>query len=65
MLAIIWALALVGIAAKLVINAPRWVTAGIYLVMGWLSLIAVREIVTRLPAGALVLLAPAAAFTVR
>jgi hemolysin III len=58
MLAIIWALALVGIAAKLVvINAPRWVTAGIYLVMGWLSLIAVREIVTRLPAGALVLLA--------
>ncbi len=58
MLAIIWALALAGIVAKLiVINAPRWVTAGIYLVMGWLSLIAVREIVTRLPAGALVLLA--------
>ncbi len=48
MLAIIWALGPRRHRRELVvISAPRWVTAGIYLVMGWLSLIAVREIVTR------------------
>ncbi len=55
MVALIWALALLGIAVKLfVIRAPRWVTAGIYLLMGWLSLAGIREIVTSLPTGALV-----------
>ena len=55
MLAIIWALALAGIAVKIfVIRAPRWVTAGIYLLMGWLSIAAIREILAALPAGALV-----------
>ncbi len=55
MVATIWGLALVGVIVKLfVIHAPRWITAGVYLVMGWLSIIAVREIVTKLPPGALV-----------
>jgi hemolysin III len=55
MLAIIWTLALIGITVKLfVINAPRWVNAGIYLLMGWLCLVAVREIISAMPAGALV-----------
>lgn len=55
MVAVIWALALIGIAVKLcVIRAPRWVTAGIYLLMGWLSLAGVREIVTTLPPAALI-----------
>jgi hemolysin III len=40
-----------------VIRAPRWVTAGIYLLMGWLSILAVREIFTRMPAPALFWLA--------
>lgn len=54
MVATIWGLALGGVMVKLfVIHAPRWITAGVYLVMGWLSIIAVREIVTKLPAGAL------------
>jgi hemolysin III len=54
-LGIIWTLALVGIAVKLlIIRAPRWVTAGIYLLMGWLSIAGIREIVTKLPTGALV-----------
>jgi hemolysin III len=54
LLAIVWAMALTGIAVKLfVINAPRWATAGAYLVMGWLSLIAAGEIVRTLPPGAL------------
>lgn len=53
-LAIIWGMALVGIIVKLfLIRAPRWVTAGIYLLMGWLSILAVREIITRMPAPAL------------
>ncbi len=54
MLVIIWSLALVGIGVKLfVINAPRWLTAGVYLLMGWLSLAAVGEIVSSVPAGAI------------
>ena len=55
MLAIIWSLALVGIVVKIfVIGAPRWVTAGIYLLMGWLAIAAIRQILTALPTGALV-----------
>ncbi len=44
MLAIIWSLAAAGIIAKLfIINTPRWVTAGLYIAMGWLSIFAVGE----------------------
>jgi len=53
-LAIIWAFGLAGILIKLfVINAPRWVTAGIYLVMGWLSVFAIKEMIHTMPMGAL------------
>jgi hemolysin III len=52
---IIWGMAIVGIVVKMfVINAPRWLTAGIYLLMGWFALIAIREILTLVPTGALV-----------
>lgn len=52
--AIVWALALIGAGVKLVvIRAPRWVTAGLYLLMGWLGVAAAGELLTRLPAGAL------------
>ncbi len=52
--AIVWALALIGAGVKLVvIHAPRWVTAGLYLLMGWLAIAASGEILSRLPAGAL------------
>lgn len=55
LLAIIWSLAVIGIIVKIfVINAPRWVTAGVYLVMGWLSIIALREMLLVLPPGALI-----------
>lgn len=44
MLAIIWGLAAAGIIIKIfIIGLPRGVTAGIYVAMGWLSLIAGRE----------------------
>jgi hemolysin III len=53
-LAIIWSMALAGIGVKLfIIRAPRWLTAGIYLLMGWLAVIAVREILRSMPVGAL------------
>ncbi len=55
---IIWTLAAVGIAVKLfMMNAPRWVSAGTYLLMGWLCLIAVQEMLSVMPVGALVWLA--------
>lgn len=57
-LAIVWGLALSGIIVKLfVIRAPRWVTAGIYLIMGWMSLLAIKEIITTIPPEALIWLA--------
>jgi hemolysin III len=50
MVALIWGLALAGICVKLVIlNAPRWLTAGIYLLMGWLAIFGVKEIFTSMP----------------
>ena len=53
-LVIVWAVGLIGIAVKLfVIRAPRWVTAGVYLLMGWLAIAGVGEILARMPAGAI------------
>jgi hemolysin III len=58
LLAIVWSLALIGIVVKiLIIKAPRWLSAGVYLLMGWLCIIAVKEMLTVLPVGALVWLA--------
>jgi hemolysin III len=54
-LAIIWSLAVAGIITKMfIINPPRGLSAGVYLVMGWLSLLMLREMVRVLPVGALV-----------
>jgi len=53
-LILIWLLAFIGIVVKMfVMHAPRWVTAGTYVVMGWLCLGAVGEMLRVLPAGAL------------
>jgi len=55
LLGIVWLMAVAGIGVKLfILQAPRWVTAGIYLLMGWLSLMAVREIILAMPVQALV-----------
>jgi len=57
MLLVVWAFALIGTLSKiLLINTPRWFTAAVYLVMGWLGLLAANEILVALPPGALVLL---------
>jgi hemolysin III len=55
LLGIIWGLALVGIGVKIFfIKAPRWLTAGVYILMGWLAIIGIKEILAALPAGAVV-----------
>lgn len=57
-LGIIWSLAAIGIGVKLfLINAPRWITAGTYLLMGWLAMLAIGEMLRVMPTGALVWLA--------
>lgn len=44
LLIVVWSMALVGIVVKMfIIQAPRWITAGVYLVMGWISVFAIRE----------------------
>jgi hemolysin III len=53
-LVIIWSLALIGVLVKLfIIKAPRGFTAAVYLGMGWLSVLATREILRAMPLGAL------------
>lgn len=54
-LAIVWSLAALGIILKMFfIRAPRWVNAGVYVVLGWLCLFAAGELRRALPAGALI-----------
>ncbi len=58
MLIIVWSFALVGIGIKIfIIKAPRWVSAGVYLAMGWMCVFALKEMLTSLPVGALIWLA--------
>lgn len=55
MLGIIWSLAVVGIVVKIFyIRAPRWLNAGIYLVMGWLCVAASGQFLAALPAWVLI-----------
>jgi hemolysin III len=55
LLIIIWLLAAIGIIVKMfIMNAPRWLTAGVYIIMGWLCLAAIGEMLRVMPVGALV-----------
>ncbi len=55
LLTIIWLLAIIGIVTKMfIIKAPRWLSAGVYIMMGWLCLAAVGEMLQVLPIGAMV-----------
>jgi hemolysin III len=56
-LAIVWALTLAGLVKSLYwLHAPRWVTAGIFVVMGWVSLVAIYPLSQALTVLALSLL---------
>jgi hemolysin III len=57
-LGIIWGIALLGIVVKIFwIDSPRWLSAAIYLGMGWLAVIGGRELLASLPPGAFTWLA--------
>lgn len=60
---VVWCLAILGAGLKLVfIHAPRGLSAGIYLAMGWLSVVAIGEMVSTMPPGALAWLFAGGAF---
>lgn len=61
-----WGVALAGLVLCLVwITSPRWVTAGLYLAMGWMGVAALAPLTQRLPAeGFLWLLAGGLLYTV-
>ena len=49
-LGIIWAMAIASCCLSLFwINAPRWLSAGVYLIMGWLALAALLPLSRSLP----------------
>jgi hemolysin III len=55
--AAVWLLALVGVGMEAFwVYRPKWVSAAIYLAMGWMVVLAGRRLVDALPPGALALL---------
>jgi hemolysin III len=55
LLSIIWAIAGIGILVKVFyIKAPRWLNAVIYVIMGWLCIMAAPQMPALLPFGAMV-----------
>ena len=54
LLGLIWAIALVGIVMKIILGRlPRWVNAGVYVIMGWLCVLAIPQMASSLPTQAL------------
>jgi len=57
LLAAVWSLALLGVALEAFwVYRPKWLSAVVYLAMGWMVLLAGRRLVAALPPGALPLL---------
>jgi hemolysin III len=55
LLALIWAIAFGGILVKVFyVNAPRWLNVVIYVIMGWLCIMAAPQMRSVLPASAIV-----------
>ena len=51
-------IAIIGIIFKMIwFNCPRWISTGIYIWMGWLSIFIVKPLCTAIPLGGIVLLA--------
>lgn len=54
-LAVVWSLALLGIVFKLVwLDSPRWLSTGLYILMGWLAVFAFVPLVQTLPVGGMI-----------
>ncbi len=63
LLSIAWGFALLGVAFKLFwITAPRWISTGIYLLMGWMAMVAIVPIAQSLSSGGLFWMALGGAF---
>ncbi|MDR3509420.1 MAG: hemolysin III family protein [Caulobacteraceae bacterium] len=57
MTAVVWTVALAGVAGKLFArNAPEWLWTAVYVGFGWMALVAIRPFITSVPAAALILL---------
>lgn len=55
---VVWGFALLGIIFKIAwITAPRWLSVGLYLLMGWISVVAIVPIAQAMPFGGVVWLA--------
>lgn len=53
MLALVWAIAIIGIAVKAFwITCPKWFSSVIYIAMGWVCVLAFSQIIRALPAAA-------------
>jgi hemolysin III len=52
LLGVVWALAFCGVVVKLLwMDAPRWLSVGLYLAMGWVAVVAVSAILKAVPPG--------------
>jgi len=52
---VVWGIAVLGVVFKLFwLDAPRWLSTGLYLLMGWLAVIAIGPLVDALPVGGLI-----------
>jgi len=52
--AVVWGVALLGVMFKVAwIGAPRWVSTGLYLMMGWMAVVAIGPLVSAWPPSAL------------
>ena len=55
LLALIWAIAAIGIVVKILyIKSPRWLHTGIYVIMGWLCVMAAPQMPSVLPVSAMI-----------
>lgn len=56
-LSVVWIIAMLGIILKILwINAPRWLSTSIYVVMGWLSVFAFFPLIRSIELGGILLL---------
>lgn len=55
LLGVVWSITLLGVFIKVFwINAPRWVSAGLYIGMGWLSVFVLAPLVKSMPLGGII-----------
>lgn len=55
---VVWSMAIAGVMIKAMMknNREHWISTAIYLIMGWLAIIAIQPLLNTLPTGGLILL---------